>query len=204
MIDYTGSLFGEWVVLGDGPPAICGRRRVRVQCSCGKIAYNQVSNLRSGGSKSCGHNMGVTHGQTRGEKCTSAYAVWKDLLRRCYNPNATNYERYGGRGITVCDSWRESFENFYRDMGDAPKGLQLDRMDNSAGYSPENCRWITRLENMRNTRANINLTWNGKTQCLSAWVEELGIARCILRYRIKRKWSVEKAFTTPVKVRGLR
>ena len=74
------------------------------------------------------------------------------MLSRCYNPNATGYKNYGGRGITVCDSWRDCFENFLRDMGDRPEKMSLDRINNNDGYSKENCKWSTVLEQNRNKR----------------------------------------------------
>ena len=91
------------------------------------------------------------NGQAHGMAYTRTYKVWKSMVQRCTNSKDTRYHRYGGRGITVCDDWKD-FRNFYRDMGDAPDGLEIDRIDNYKGYCKENCRWVTRKENLNNTK----------------------------------------------------
>jgi hypothetical protein len=118
------------------------------------------------------------------------------MKHRCSNSNAKQYFDYGGRGILVCEEWQR-FDNFLRDMGDAPEGLSLERTDNSKGYSKDNCRWATRGEQQRNSRRNVNLTLNGSSHCISEWGRLLGLSRHTIWCRIFRQgWSVERALST--------
>lgn len=106
------------------------------------------------------------------------------------------YYLYGKRGIKVCDEWKDSFLNFYNDMGEPVKGMQLDRINNDEDYSKDNCRWVSAKENCNNKRNNRNVTFNNKTQSITQWSREIGISDKILRQRIDRDgWSIEKAFT---------
>jgi hypothetical protein len=118
------------------------------------------------------------------------------MRSRCENPSDNGYPDYGGRGITVCDRWKD-FANFYADMGDPPKGYWLDRVDNAKGYDPDNCAWRTPKQQNRNRRDNNLLTYNGETLCLSEWAEKLGISRDLLRGRVRRGWDVERIFNVP-------
>jgi hypothetical protein len=104
------------------------------------------------------------------------------MITRCTNKKSTHYASYGGRGITVCERWR-SFKNFYADVGDAPEGKTLDRIDNDKGYEPSNIRWATRKEQQRNTRATTKLVVNGEARSSSEWSEILGIPRTTIRQR---------------------
>lgn len=125
------------------------------------------------------------------------YRIWSNMKSRCTNPKDTNFKRYGGRGIVVCDRW-QTFPRFYEDMkkgyGDS---FSLDRVDNSGSYCKENCRWATRTEQARNSR-NIDramrITFNGKTKIIREWAEELGIRKSTLHARVAYYgWSVEEA-----------
>lgn len=118
------------------------------------------------------------------------------MLSRCLNPNAPHYADYGGRGITVCERWRE-FSNFYADMGAKPPGLTLERIDNDKGYSPENCRWATREEQARNRRSNRLITYEGVTATLAETARRVGMGVTTLRGRLDAGWSVEEAITKP-------
>ena len=119
---------------------------------------------------------------------------------RCTNPNYPHYPNYGGRGILVCDRWLESFENFLKDMGEAPVEMSLDRIDNDGDYSPENCRWATRSEQQNNKRNTQMLTAFGKTQSIKDWSAEMGLTVQLIRNRIKlHQWPVEKALTSPLR-----
>jgi hypothetical protein len=127
---------------------------------------------------------------------TYVYRVWQAMKKRCYYPKAVNYDDYGGRGITVCDRWKDSFENFYADMGDPPsEDHSIERSDTNGHYEPGNCTWATRIAQQNNRRNTIVITYNGKTQGLSEWARELGIARTTLEMRRSRGWSDVEALT---------
>lgn len=120
------------------------------------------------------------------------------MIARCCNPKSQVYENYGGRGITVCERWLESFENFFADMGVCPTGLSIDRIDNDGPYSPENCRWATDKEQGRNKRTCRFLEMNGERLPLSEWAERLGIPENTIRNRLRRGWSDERTLTEPI------
>lgn len=142
----------------------------------------------------------LTHGHARNGK-SKVYQCWLHIKARCLNHNEPNYKNYGARGIKICDRWLV-FTNFLADIGEPPSAKhQIDRYPNNNGnYEPGNCRWATRSENMRNTRGNHLITFNGKTQCLTAWAEELKLPRRLLYQRIhKLGWDRFKALSTPVR-----
>lgn len=123
------------------------------------------------------------------------------MRSRCNNKRHKFHRYYGGRGISVCQRWA-SFLNFLSDMGPQPRGMTLERKDNSKGYSPANCRWATRAEQVRNRRNNVLLTFRGFTACLNEWAREVGIPPHTLYYRIrKRGWSVKRALSEPVQTK---
>ena len=115
------------------------------------------------------------------------YIVWQDMMRRCHRRKNHNYERYGGRGITVCARWRRGWRNFFDDMGPRPTPHHtLERVDNFGPYDPNNCIWATRKKNQRNMRSNRLLTYRGRTQCVTEWAEELGLTRTCIFNRLWR------------------
>jgi hypothetical protein len=118
---------------------------------------------------------------------------YRNMMSRCYNPKATGYNFYGGRGITVCERWQESFWNFYEDMGIRAEGLSLDRIDPNGPYCKENCRWATAKEQGNNTTKHYVLKFNGLTQNLSEWGESLGILPNTIYYRLARGWTPAEA-----------
>lgn len=128
--------------------------------------------------------------------------VWNSMKKRCYNPKAINYERYGARGITVCDEWLNNMGLFcvWALANGWKKGLQLDRIDNDKGYCPDNCKFSTAKEQANNRRSNVNITYKGKTQTLKMWAAELGIEYGTVHKRINRlHWTVQKTFETPTR-----
>jgi hypothetical protein len=202
--DLTGMIFGKLTVTGF---AGRGKRKLLVwtcRCECGTVctAYGHV--LRSGAKQSCGcagsaatSARSTTHGQTR----SLTWRTWKAMRFRCEKSYDISYPRYGGRGITVCERW-QSFENFLADMGERPsQDHQIERIDNSGNYTPDNCRWATRKEQARNRRTQTMLTHGGITLCVSEWAERLGIERGRLQNRINLGWSVERMLTEPIRFR---
>ena len=137
------------------------------------------------------------HGHAVVGQSSSTYRSWQAMRRRCYNPNDVGYSRYGGRGITVCLRW-SYFENFLEDMGERPEGLTLDRLDTDGPYCKDNCRWATKAEQSVNKSNCRQITFEGKTHCISEWARKVGVGFFTLRSRLNRGWSVERALTTNV------
>lgn len=127
---------------------------------------------------------------------TRTYYVWRSMRHRCCNPSNASWMHYGGRGITVCERWVNDYDAFFEDMGEAPEGKSLERVDVNKGYSPENCIWGTDIEQGRNRRNNRLLTYNGRTMCLSEWAEFLGIKTDTLHRRLNvYQMPLEKALS---------
>jgi len=151
----------EAILLRRGKRVLHRRKYAVFQCVCGKRFVCLVKHINSCNTKSCGcwnnksrsergRKQLTTHGMTR----TREFRSWESMLQRCYNKNATGYERWGGLGVTVCDRWRNSFEAFFEDMGPRPHGTSLDRIDPFGNYEPSNCRWADAYTQNRNTRKN--------------------------------------------------
>lgn len=133
------------------------------------------------------------HGAAKKGAVTRTYKKWLRMNSRCFNPAYALYHRYGGRGITVCDRWRD-YANFLEDMGEAPIGKSLDRYPNKDGnYEPGNCRWATDTEQGRNRSITLNLTLNGVTKTVKEWADERGLNYKALWSRLNRGLSVEEA-----------
>jgi len=132
------------------------------------------------------------HFKTHGMTNTPIYRLWWGMISRCTHPKTSSYERYGGMGITVCSRWMK-FENFYKDMGDRPEGMTLERIDSSKGYEPENVRWASNHEQQRNKATNVRVNWGGKVWILSDLCKYLGVQSTHLYRNIKRGLSLIEA-----------
>lgn len=138
----------------------------------------------------------IKHGQAPMKNPSVEYSTWASMKQRCYDKNNKSYNSYGGRGITICDEWFNSFSKFFEDMGKRPsKRYSIDRVDVNGNYCKENCRWATKYEQARNTRANLNITINNRTQCMAAWVEELRVSAKMIKKLLNLNKSVEEILT---------
>jgi hypothetical protein len=121
-----------------------------------------------------------------------SYIIWTGMMNRCYRPSSPSHRTYGAKGITVCQRWRESFDAFYSDVGAIPKPLSLDRIDNSKGYELGNVRLATKKEQIRNSSTPTMIEFNGKSQIIKDWAEELGISSALVCWRIAKGWPLER------------
>lgn len=195
-----GKRFGSLVVLGDAPRRENGLRRVLAQCDCGSISDVLLYNVTGGHTRSCGcQASGATHRHSVGGAISRTYSTWRAMKARCLNARHPGYAEYGGRGITICERWVKSFENFLADMGERPDRMTLDRFpDVDGNYEPGNCRWATSRMQQNNRRYTVIIEHDGIKKPLSEWAEERGMSIDALYNRIhKLKWNVERALTTP-------
>lgn len=168
------------------------------RCECGEVKIIPPSGLLNGSIVSCGclrRDRHLTHGMSYRPE----YKAWDSMIQRCNTPSDRRYRKYGGRGITVCDEWSHSFENFYMDMGDKPSPeYSLDRIDNNKGYCKDNCRWTTEAVQQRNRSNNRMFTYKGETLCFTDWANRYGLGFSTLWYRlVTQGWDIEKALLTP-------
>ena len=197
LADIKGQVFGRLTVL-ERESFVNGKTRWLCSCECGKHVSVIGQHLRNGRTKSCGclrsdraSETVHKHGGYVGRKPTRTMRIWKNMIQRTCNPNCPMYARYGGAGIGVCESW-QTFAGFLSDMGQAPDSLTLERVDNSKGYGPDNCKWATYTEQNRNKTNSKKLTLNGRTQVAAAWAAELGLTDSQIYKRIRRGWSDEE------------
>lgn len=201
LLDLTGQRFGRLTVV-ERAPNNQGQTRWLCHCDCGTERNVNAGSLQAGLTLSCGclgRERRIKSLTKHGLARSPQNRVWSAIKDRCLNPNDHGFASYGGRGITICDRWRDSFAAFYADMGPRPSpGLAVERIDNDGPYSPENCRWATQIEQCNNTRRNVWLTYAERTQTVAQWSRETGIGSPTIRWRLKQGWSIERALTEPV------
>jgi hypothetical protein len=209
-INLTGKTFGRWSVIEYVGKDAYRASRWRCRCECGAegvVTGKDLKRRDNKSSRSCGClrvEVSTSRLTTHGLRHTSEYDIWANMLERCHNPKNPSYRDYGDRGIEVCQAWRESFVAFYTDMGPRPSmNHQIDRTDNDGDYKPGNCRWVHRRQQHFNRQNSVRITFQGRTQTITEWALELGIAVGTLRQRyLVLDWSVEKMLTEPVRRRG--
>lgn len=198
-----GDRFGRWTVL-----SLSERRQNRCcvyncRCDCGTEREVKSQSLKSGRSRSCGclnlellKKRSWEFGPTKRRR---EYNIWRGIRQRCLDPNNPSFENYGGRGIKICREWLESFETFCTDMGQAPSGRHsVGRIDNNGDYCKENCRWETFDQQCNNSRWNVFLTHNNKTQTIAQWTKELSLPRGVISSRLRSGWPVDRALSAKV------
>jgi hypothetical protein len=208
-----GTKFWMLTYVADLPKVKNKGRRATFMCDCGTLKDIVIARVKEGHTKSCGcyrkqvmYNRQKTHGEAaikNGCK-TKEYNTWAGMIKRCNNPKDISYPHYGGKGITVCERWLHSYENFLEDMGRRPSPRHsIDRKDNNKGYTPNNCKWSTFSEQRRNNSMPLRyLTARGETKILSDWAIVAGIHEATLRGRLRRGWDIGRAIFHKIRITG--
>ena len=209
VIDLTGQRFGRLTVL-EPKPSKNGSAYWLCRCDCGNTSIVKGTHLRAASILSCGcfrSECAAQRGRenpcshlTHGNSSSRLYNIWQTMLQRCNNLHDQKYSRYGGRGISVCEEWKNSFQVFqeWALNNGYEEELSIDRINVNGNYEPSNCRWATMSEQQRNRTNNHFLSLNGQTKCIAAWAEITGIRNGTILRRISLGWSVEDALTVPV------
>lgn len=199
--DLTGKRFNKLVVLCRDENGRGDKSRWKCICDCGTETTVSGTNLKTGAVKSCGCLRHMKH-DTHHLSNTRLYRIWNAMKNRCYLKSHHAYSRYGARGITVCAEWKDDFEAFYdwAISNGYSEGLTIDRIDNNGSYSPENCKWSTREEQVNNRRSCVLITYNGETKNLMQWCKLLNLPYKLIHQRMHLKnISFEEAISIPIK-----
>lgn len=174
-----------------------GRYRALFLCECGNKKEIRTEYVKSGKTKHCGCMISKGWHRTHGLCGTKIYHVWEVMKCRCYLKSSKDYANYGGRGIVICDEWKDpkvfcdwAMANGYKE------GLSIDRINNNGNYEPSNCRWVDNFAQANNKRNNLRISYKGETKTLAQWCNELEIPYKRTHLRLRRGWDVERAFNT--------
>lgn len=183
--DLAGQRFGRLVVVARNGQTKHGNYTWLCKCACGKEVVVSGGHLKSGHTKSCGclsselkSKRAIKHGLLAKGKRPRTFIIWNGMKARCYNEDAVSYRNYGARGIRMCEEWL-TYENFHKwaVQNGYSDSLEIDRIDNDGDYCPENCRWVTRSQNQRNTSRTNLISINGITKCASDWISDIGVSK---------------------------
>jgi hypothetical protein len=199
--DITGKRVNEFTVISKTGMYSPNRCNIWLcLCDCGKYMELPTDTILRGIQKSCGcassrKPIHIKHGHSQRHRNSATYSSWSNMKKRCNNPKNHKYRIYGGRGISVCDEWMHSFENFLNDMGVKPAGLTLERKDVNGNYNKENCEWASPKKQGNNKRNNRIIIFNGISKTESQWADDRGIPFSALRQRLYRGWNIDRALT---------
>lgn len=202
IIDLTGQRYGKLTVI-DRAENKSEKTRWLCKCDCGKTTVAYSNNLIRGKHTSCGcvrnervANLNKSHGLSN----TRLFRIWKDVKRRCYKDTRPCYDNYGGRGILMCEEWKNDFQAFYEwSMANGySDNLSIDRIDNNGNYEPLNCRWVDEKIQANNRRCIKPIEYNGEVHSVAEWAKIKDMKPSTLYYRLSEGWSIEKALETQV------
>lgn len=197
-MDMTGQTFGRLTVLNLAGKDNSGLYMWNCLCTCGKHTTQRGQDLRRGKVISCGcwkNENTAKRNETHGMGKSRPYRIWKGMKTRCYNPRVKSYADYGARGIKICERWRTDFAAFWEDMKEGySDSKEIDRIDPNGDYCPENCRWATKTQQNRNTRANHMITTPWGPMCLSEAAQKSGIPIGTIKDRLRRGIPEERLF----------
>lgn len=192
--NMIGKKFNKLTILEECKERKDRKKVYKCLCDCGNITNVVGTRLRSGTIKSCGCLISETSKKIHtkhGKRNTKLYNIWVELKRKCYKSNRKDYKYYGARGIKVCDEWLNNFQAFYdwAVNNDYQDGLTIDRINNDGNYTPDNCHWVDMKTQSNNRRSNVLLTYNGKTQTMMQWSEELHLPYNTIKHRHQKCWT---------------
>lgn len=204
MIDLTGRKIGRWTVVSRAENDPKGQSRWNCKCDCGTERDVPGVTLRGDRTHSCGClkteltiARSTKHGHSSSTTISPTYHSWVGMTQRCSNPKHKDYDRYGGRGITVCEKWR-TFSGFLEDMGEKPEGSSIERAENDLNYDKDNCKWATVSEQANNKSNNRVVEFDGESLTVAQWAIKTGINNNTILDRLNRGWDVKNVLTKEV------